>query len=128
MDERKSVLQKRYFFPPLFRREINKVLLRNEASISHLLASHIAAVIAAIMSVFGPVHGKDAVSVSWCESRHSIHARNGQYRGLFQMGAWERRNYAHGRYRTARDQALAARRYFRATGRDWGAWSCRPTT
>jgi hypothetical protein len=78
----------------------------------------------AICDVFGRRHCKQAISVSWCESRHRTTARNGQYLGLFQMGWSERRIYGHGS--TARRQALAAHRYFVASGRDWSPWSCKP--
>ena len=91
-----------------------------------ILASTSAAIVAIILHVFGPIHGQHAVSVARCESRLQTTARNGDHLGLFQLGAWERRHYAHGRYRTALDQTRAAYRYFVATGRDWGAWSCQP--
>ena len=80
----------------------------------------------AICDVFGERHCADALEVSWCESRFNTDARNGQFRGLFQLGSWERRNFARGRYSSAFDQSRAAHRYFIATGRDWGAWSCKP--
>ena len=78
----------------------------------------------AICDVFGERHCADALEVSWCESRFNTNARNGQYRGLFQMGSWERRTFGHGS--TAYEQARAARRYFIRTGSDWSPWSCRP--
>lgn len=77
-----------------------------------------------ICDVFGGLHCADALEVSWCESRFNIDARNGQYRGLFQMGSWERRTFGHGS--TAYEQARAAKRYFIRTGRTWGPWSCKP--
>jgi hypothetical protein len=79
---------------------------------------------AAICAVFGRRYCGQALSVSWCESRHSTTARNGQYLGLFQMGSHARRLYGHGA--TARQQALAAHRYFVVSGRDWSPWSCKP--
>lgn len=75
-----------------------------------------------ISDVFGRYAGQ-ARRVAWCESRWRTTARNGQYRGLFQMGRWERETFGHGP--TARAQARAAWRYFVATGRDWSPWSCR---
>lgn len=66
----------------------------------------------------------EALAVARCESRLDIRATNGQYRGLFQMGASERRIYGHGS--TALEQARAAHRYFVASGRDWSPWQCRP--
>jgi hypothetical protein len=67
---------------------------------------------------------RQALSVSWCESRWRVWAKNGQYLGLFQMGSWERRKYGHGDGGYA--QARAAFRYFIASGRDWGPWDCKP--
>jgi len=77
----------------------------------------------AIWKVFGPRYARGAVRVAWCESRLSPRAHNGQYRGVFQMGSWERRKFGHGP--TALAQAWAAWRYFDRTGRDWSPWSCR---
>lgn len=76
-----------------------------------------------ILKVFGPRYGPGAVRVAWCESRWSPDARNGQYLGIFQMGAWERRTFGHGP--TVLAQARAAHRYFVRTGRDWSPWACR---
>lgn len=76
-----------------------------------------------ICDVFGRAHCKAALAVSWCESRWNPDARNGQYLGTFQMGAWERRHFGHGP--DAYSQARAAYRYFVRTGRDWSPWSCR---
>lgn len=76
-----------------------------------------------IRSVFG-AHGADAVRVARCESGPLLdpRAKNGQYRGTFQMGYAERRRFGHGP--GVRQQALAARRYFVLAG--WNPWSCRP--
>jgi hypothetical protein len=79
----------------------------------------------AICSVFGP-YCEEAVAVAWCESRLLTTAQNGQYLGLFQMGSYERDLFGHGS--SARDQALAAHRYFVVSGRDWSPWSCRWAT
>ena len=78
----------------------------------------------AICDVFGRRYCAQALSVSWCESRHSTSARNGQYLGLFQMGSYARSLYGHGA--TPRQQAEAAHRYFVDSGRDWSPWSCKP--
>lgn len=40
------------------------------------------------------------------------------------MGSSERRIYGHGD--TFLDQAIAAHKYFVASGRDWSPWSCKP--
>jgi hypothetical protein len=79
---------------------------------------------AAICEVFGRRYCRQAISVSWCESRHKTTAQNGQYLGLFQMGWYERRLFGHGS--TAYKQARAAHRYFVVSGRDWSPWSCKP--
>lgn len=76
-----------------------------------------------ICDVFGP-YCNQALTVSWCESRWHPNARNGQYRGIFQMGSWERRTFGHGP--DAFSQARAAYRYFVRTGRTWRPWSCKP--
>jgi hypothetical protein len=77
----------------------------------------------AICDVFGP-YCRQAINVAWCESRLQTTARNGQYLGLFQMGAHERRLFGHGP--TAHEQAVAAHKYFVVSGRDWSPWSCKP--
>jgi len=77
-----------------------------------------------IRDTFGR-HGDAALRVAWCESGPwGTSARNGQYRGLFQMGRYERATYGHGP--CAEAQAHAAHRYFVASGRDWSPWACRP--
>lgn len=76
-----------------------------------------------IRRVFRP-HGAAAVRVASCESGLDRHAKNGQYLGLFQMGAAERARYGHGI--STKAQAIAARRYWVATGRDWSPWECKP--
>ena len=78
---------------------------------------------AAICYVFGS-YCSQAIAVTWCESRHSTRAENGQYLGLFQMGSSERGIFGHGS--TAIQQSFAAHRYFVASGRDWSPWSCKP--
>jgi hypothetical protein len=81
---------------------------------------------AAIMYVFGPVYGPQALRVASCESGWSRTPRavNGQYLGMFQMGEWERATYGHGEDRLT--QARAAYAYFVASGKDWSPWSCKP--
>jgi hypothetical protein len=76
----------------------------------------------AICGIFGR-YCRQAVAVAWCESRLSPAARNGQYRGLFQMGSNERRLFGHGE--SAYEQSQAAHRYFVHSGRDWSPWGCR---
>ena len=68
----------------------------------------------------------EAWQVAGCETggTFSTWARNGQYRGLFQMGAHERATYGHGR--DPWSQAFAAHRYYVLSGRDWSPWTCKP--
>ena len=40
------------------------------------------------------------------------------------MGSSERTLFGHGN--TALEQAVAAHRYFVASGKDWSPWSCKP--
>src|SRR5262245_42707745 len=73
---------------------------------------------AAIHEVFDPYGaGDEAVRVSQCESGLSTRAANGQYLGLFQMGASERARYGHSH--SALGQARAALAYWLASGRTW---------
>jgi hypothetical protein len=67
---------------------------------------------------------RQALAVARCESHLRPEAQNGQYLGLFQMGLSERRLYGHGA--TPYQQAVAAHRYFLASGRDWSPWTCKP--
>jgi hypothetical protein len=71
--------------------------------------------------VFAPVRqSRRAVAVFHCESRLDPRAANGQYRGIAQMGAAERRRYGHGP--STEVQARAALRYYRVAG--WRPWAC----
>ena len=81
--------------------------------------------VAAITLVFGAYAGQ-AMKVAGCETggSYSTTAANGQYQGLFQMGAHERATYGDGT--TALEQARAAFVYFVVTGRDWSPWTCKP--
>jgi len=66
----------------------------------------------------------EAFDVIACETggRYNPTARNGQYLGLFQMGARERARFGHGP--SARAQAHSAHAYFLVSG--WGPWrACR---
>jgi hypothetical protein len=97
--------------------------VRREQATRRLQAIRKAGPRRAICHVFGP-HCREALRVARCESRFRLTARNGQYRGLFQMGTSERRRFGHGS--TAFEQAKAAHRYFVLSGRDWSPWSCKP--
>jgi hypothetical protein len=71
----------------------------------------------------GGWRGEEAVRVARCESGFRTHARNGQYRGIFQMGSSERARFGHGS--TVMAQARAAHSYYRLAG-GWGPWECKP--
>ena len=81
--------------------------------------------------VFGP-YASQAKAVSACESGdkdgdlspHVVHATNGQYLGMFQMGSFARSAFGHGN--TPMAQVKAAYRYFVASGKDWSPWQCKP--
>ena len=62
--------------------------------------------------------------VAYCESTYRTWAVNGSYKGIFQMGVYERATYGHGS--TAWAQARGAHRYFVATDRTWSPWVCKP--
>lgn len=81
--------------------------------------------IRAIHAVFGR-YGDEAVAVARCETggTFSVWASNGQFKGIFQLGEWERATYGHGD--TPLEQARAAYRYFAASGYDWSPWTCQP--
>jgi hypothetical protein len=68
----------------------------------------------------------EAWRVSHCETggTFSVWANNGQYLGLFQMGAYARGRYGHGH--DPWTQARAAHRYYVDSGRDWSPWECKP--
>jgi len=103
--------------------ELARRELAHNAQVRTLAAVQAATPEATICQVFGS-YCREALAVSRCESRLQTTAQNGQYVGLFQMGANERRLYGDGP--SALAQATAAHRYFVASGRSWGPWSCKP--
>jgi hypothetical protein len=96
---------------------------RHRAEVRRLAAVEAASPRNVICRVFGD-HCQEALAVSRCESGWRTDAQNGQYLGLFQMGSNERRIFGHGP--SATEQAVAAHKYFIASGSDWGPWSCKP--
>ena len=80
---------------------------------------------AAIASTFPAALARQALNVAWCESRGLASARNGQYRGHFQIGASEWRTYGSGDPYNAEDNSRAAYRYYLAVG-SWSPWQCQP--
>ncbi len=71
-----------------------------------------------------PAERRKAFDVVACETgnTYNLQATNGQYLGIFQLGARERRICGHGP--TARAQARAARCWYDKTGGDWSPWTC----
>jgi hypothetical protein len=96
---------------------------RAEAQQRRLMASLTRSPRKAICHVFGS-YCEQALQVARCESGVRTTAQNGQYLGIFQMGASERELFGHGP--SALEQARAAHRYFVRSGRDWSPWSCKP--
>lgn len=77
---------------------------------------------AAVRCVFPARAQAKALRVMWCESKNNPRAKNGQYRGLFQMGSRERATYAYTGYSTPLQQVQAAHNLW--TWRGWQPWSC----
>ena len=100
-----------------------KVALAHRTRARRLASLEAASPRTAICRTFGE-YCQEALEVSRCESGLRTNAQNGQYLGLFQMGSSERRLFGHGD--SAAEQARAAHKYFVASGRDWGPWSCKP--
>jgi hypothetical protein len=80
---------------------------------------------AAIVAVFPSSLHRQALNVAWCESRGRATARNGQYRGHFQIGSSEWKRYGEGDPYNAYDNSRAAYRYYQAVG-SWRPWQCQP--
>ena len=78
----------------------------------------------AVCHYFGD-YCSQAMAVVRCETGGTYvpWAANGQYLGIFQMGANERATYGHGP--DVWSQARAAYRYFVAAGHSWSPWTCR---
>jgi hypothetical protein len=80
---------------------------------------------AAIRSAWPARLHRQALNVAWCESRGRASARNGQYKGHFQMGRREWAKFGRGgNPYNGHHNAAAAYRYYRVAG--WGPWECRP--
>lgn len=67
---------------------------------------------------------REAMIVSYGESTWHHWARNGQYRGLFQMGATERRKT--GWTSDVNGQVRASALWNRMNGGRWSKWDCKP--
>ena len=80
---------------------------------------------AAILATFPSTLHRQALNVAWCESRGRATARNGQYRGHFQMGSSEWKRFGAGDPFNAYDNSRAAYRYYVAAG-SWRPWQCQP--
>lgn len=77
----------------------------------------------ALWVVFGP-RWKEAAIVSYGESTWHRYATNGQYKGYFQMGFYERSST--GWNWSLYGQLRAAKKWNDRTGGRWGKWSCKP--
>lgn len=68
---------------------------------------------------------RQALDVAWCESRGKPTARNGQYRGLFQIGRSEWKTIGEGGdVHDGWDNSAGAFRLF--VQRGWRPWECQP--
>ncbi len=80
---------------------------------------------AAIRAAFPARLQKAALNVAWCESSGKANARNGQYKGHFQMGSREWAKFGGGgNPYNGHHNARAAYRYYKVAG--WSPWECRP--
>jgi hypothetical protein len=80
----------------------------------------------AIARAFDPLgRTAEALRVAHCESTHNRFATNGQYRGLFQLGAHHYFRLRGKPYSHAYANARAAASIVAADG-GWGQWSCQP--
>ncbi len=62
------------------------------------------------------------LNVAWCESSLRPWASNGQFKGMFEMGADERERYGHGK--DAWTQSRSAHTYWLTS--HWRPWQCKP--
>lgn len=80
---------------------------------------------AAVRAAFPANLRRAALNVAWCESRGKANARNGQYKGHFQIGRQEWAKFGKGgNPYNGYHNAAAAYRYYKVAG--WGPWECRP--
>jgi hypothetical protein len=79
----------------------------------------------AIRSTWPSKLHRAAMNVAWCESGGRAGARNGQYKGHFQIGRSEWARFGAGSPFNAIDNSAAAYRYYRAVG-SWRPWQCQP--
>ena len=73
----------------------------------------------------------EAINVAWCESRGKPTARNGQYRGILQIGRREWAKFGKGDPFDPYANSAAAYRYWSyvertSPGKGWLRWECRP--
>jgi hypothetical protein len=66
-----------------------------------------------------------ALNVAWCESRGVPTARNGQYKGHFQIGRAEWNRFGSGDPFDPVSNSAAAYRYYAYAG-SWRPWQCKP--
>lgn len=88
-----------------------------------------------IAATWPPELVDQAIDVAWCESRGKPTARNGRFKGLFQMGDREWIRYGNGKnpFDPIANSA-AAYRYWTAVNNPkkgvtgWRPWECQPTS
>lgn len=102
------------------RREVRALrrTLRHEPSVDEALT---------IASVVYGVPRGELSSVAWCESTHNPHARNGQYRGLFQQGPmFEATAFGRAGLSVWSPYAAALSTASVVAVQGWRQWQCRP--
>lgn len=67
-------------------------------------------------------NGRKAYAVARCESKYNRWARNGIYKGLWQLGSLERQRCGQTLGRDPWSQARAAYCWWKLTS--WGSWAC----
>lgn len=74
--------------------------------------------------------GSQAVAVSKCESSGggTNAGSKGSYYGLFQLSEAVRATYPAGNSKCAEGQCKAAWKYFKASGKSWAPWGCKPNS
>jgi hypothetical protein len=79
-----------------------------------------------ITIVFGK-NAKQAIEVAWCESRFYVYAGgHGTYQGPFQVDAMWRSKWAGKWGPSMWHRVRHAKMIWKASGRSWSPWQCRP--
>lgn len=92
--------------------------LRHEPSVAEALS---------VASIAYGVPRGELSSVAWCESTHRAHARNGQYRGIFQQGPmFEATPYGRAGLSVWSPYAAALSTAYVVAQQGWRQWECKP--